>query len=53
MFGIQCVVARLANIIGARSTHGVVYDFITKLTSHPDYLDILGNGQQKKSYLIK
>jgi UDP-glucose 4-epimerase len=51
MFGIQCVVARLANIIGARNTHGVVYDFITKLISHPDYLDILGNGQQNKSYL--
>ena len=51
MFGIQCVVARLANIIGARNTHGVVYDFITKLTSHPGYLDILGSGQQNKSYL--
>jgi UDP-glucose 4-epimerase len=51
MFGIRCVVARLANIIGARNTHGVVYDFITKLSSHPDYLDILGNGLQNKSYL--
>jgi UDP-glucose 4-epimerase len=51
MFGIQCVVARLANIIGARNTHSVVYDFITKLSSHPDYLDILGNGLQNKSYL--
>jgi UDP-glucose 4-epimerase len=51
MFGIECVVARLANIIGARNTHGVIYDFITKLSSHPDYLDILGNGLQNKSYL--
>jgi UDP-glucose 4-epimerase len=51
MFNIQCVVARLANIIGARNTHGVIYDFITKLSSHPDYLDILGNGLQNKSYL--
>lgn len=51
MFGIRCVVARLANIIGGRNTHGVVYDFITKLLAHPDYLDILGNGQQNKSYL--
>jgi UDP-glucose 4-epimerase len=51
MFGIQCVVVRLANIIGPRNTHGVVYDFITKLSSHPDYLDILGNGLQNKSYL--
>ena len=51
MFNIQCTVARLANIIGPRNTHGVVYDFITKLSSHPDYLDILGNGHQNKSYL--
>ena len=51
MFNIQCVVARIANIIGPTNTHGVVYDFITKLSSHPDYLDILGNGQQNKSYL--
>ena len=51
MFNIQCVVARMANIIGPTNTHGVVYDFISKLSSHPDYLDILGNGQQNKSYL--
>jgi UDP-glucose 4-epimerase len=51
MFNIQCIAARLANIIGPTNTHGVVYDFITKLSSHPDYLDILGNGQQNKSYL--
>lgn len=51
MFNIQCVAARLANIIGPANTHGVLYDFITKLSSHPDYLDILGNGQQNKSYL--
>ena len=51
MFGIYCVVARLANIIGPTNTHGVIYDFITKLTAHPDFLDILGNGQQDKSYL--
>jgi UDP-glucose 4-epimerase len=51
MFDIQCIVARLANIIGPTNTHGVVHDFISKLSSHPDYLDILGNGQQNKSYL--
>ena len=51
MFGINCVVARLANIIGPSNTHGVIYDFIRKLTAHPNFLDILGNGQQDKSYL--
>jgi UDP-glucose 4-epimerase len=51
MFGIYCVIARLANIIGPTNTHGVIYDLISKLTAHPDFLDILGNGQQEKSYL--
>ena len=51
MFDIHCIVARLANIIGPTNSHGVVHDFISKLSSHPDYLDILGNGQQNKSYL--
>jgi UDP-glucose 4-epimerase len=51
MFGIYCIVARLANIIGPANTHGVIHDFIKKLTDHPDLLDILGNGQQDKSYL--
>jgi UDP-glucose 4-epimerase len=51
MFDIPCIVARLANIIGPTNIHGVVYDFISKLSGHPDHLDILGNGQQNKSYL--
>jgi UDP-glucose 4-epimerase len=51
MFDVYGIVARLANIIGPRNTHGVIYDFITKLSVHPDFLDILGNGQQNKSYL--
>jgi UDP-glucose 4-epimerase len=50
MFDIYGIVARLANIIGPRNTHGVIYDFITKLSVRP-VLDILGNGQQNKSYL--
>jgi UDP-glucose 4-epimerase len=51
MFNIPCIIARLANIIGPTNSHGVVYDFVTKLSNHPDFLDILGNGRQNKSYL--
>lgn len=51
MFDIYGIVARLANIIGPRNAHGVIYDFITKLSVRPDFLDILGNSQQNKSYL--
>jgi nucleoside-diphosphate-sugar epimerase len=51
MFDIQCIVSRLANIIGPTNSHDVVHDFISKMSSHPNYLDFLGNGQQDKSYL--
>lgn len=42
---------RFANIIGARSGHGVITDFIRKLRTNPDELEILGDGSQTKSYL--
>lgn len=50
-FDMNAVIFRLANIIGPRSTHGVIYDFINKLRKNPNELEILGDGNQKKSYL--
>ena len=37
--------------LGERYSHGVVYDFINKLRANPKELEILGDGNQKKSYL--
>jgi len=50
-FGMQSWLFRFANIIGERSNHGVIYDFIQKLKNNPEELEILGNGKQEKSYL--
>jgi len=50
-FDMRALVFRLANIIGERSNHGVIYDFIRKLERNPEELEILGDGTQKKSYL--
>jgi UDP-glucose 4-epimerase len=50
-FDFNAVIFRLANIIGPRITHGVIYDFIEKLKKNPNKLEILGDGNQKKSYL--
>jgi UDP-glucose 4-epimerase len=50
-FGLQAVIFRLANVIGPRSTHGVIHDFSQKLRKNPDKLEILGDGRQRKSYL--
>ena len=50
-FKVKSLVLRLANIVGERSNHGVIYDFILKLKKNPRVLEILGDGSQKKSYL--
>jgi len=42
---------RFPNVVGTPATHGVILDFVRKLVETPDYLNVLGNGSQKKSYL--
>ena len=51
MYGFRCRLIRLANVIGSRSNHGVIYDFVQKLRSDPRKLVVLGDGSQSKSYL--
>jgi len=50
-YDFKAIIYRLANIIGPRSKHGVIYDFIQKLNKNPKQLEILGDGTQNKSYL--
>ena len=50
-FGFQSWIFRFVSILGERYTHGHVFDFYRKLKDDPTVLPVLGNGQQKKSYL--
>jgi UDP-glucose 4-epimerase len=51
-YGIQSWVYRFANIVGPRLQRGaVIPDFIHKLRTDPETLEILGDGRQEKSYL--
>ncbi len=50
-FDMRSWIFRFANIIGPRSTHGIIVDFIEKLEKEPKSLEILGDGMQSKSYL--
>ncbi|MBI5304097.1 MAG: NAD-dependent epimerase/dehydratase family protein [Chloroflexi bacterium] len=50
-FGMRGYIFRFVSILGERYTHGHVFDFYKQLREHPDRLDILGNGKQRKSYL--
>ena len=50
-FGYQAWIFRFVSILGERYTHGHVLDFYRQLLEHPERLDVLGNGRQRKSYL--
>jgi len=51
LFGMRAYVFRFANIVGARATHGVLVDFLNKLRRDPARLEVLGDGEQRKSFL--
>ncbi len=51
MFDLTGCSFRFGNVVGARQTHGVGYDFVRSLMAYPDRLKILGNGTQSKSYV--
>jgi len=51
LFGITAVVLRFPNVVGERATHGVIFDFLRKLTNNPRELEVLGDGNQTKPYL--
>jgi UDP-glucose 4-epimerase len=50
-FGFQSYLFRFVSILGERYTHGHVFDFYTQLRDNPAELKVLGDGQQRKSYL--
>jgi UDP-glucose 4-epimerase len=50
-FELYSWIYRFANVIGKRSSHGVIYDFIQKIRRNPRELEILGDGTQTKSYI--
>src|SRR5207247_9310953 len=51
-FGVHALIFRLANVVGPRSGHGVVVDFVRKLARNPKRLEILGSDPgTAKSYV--
>ena len=45
-FGLRGVILRFGNIVGDRTTHGAIYDFIKQLAKNSAELKVLGNGRQ-------
>lgn len=49
--GMDAVILRFPNVVGQRATHGVIFDFLQKLSTDPLELQVLGDGRQSKPYL--
>jgi UDP-glucose 4-epimerase len=51
LYGLKTLVLRYANIVGPRLRHGIIYDLLIKLTRNKSELEVLGDGEQIRSYL--
>lgn len=45
------LMVRFPNVVGPLATHGVVFDFVRKLSTDPTRLEVLGDGNQTKPYV--
>ena len=50
-YNLKSYIFRFVSILGPRYSHGHVYDFLNQLLKNPNSLYVLGDGNQKKSYL--
>ncbi len=50
-FGFSTWIFRFVSVLGERYTHGHIYDFCRRLQSNPTRLEVLGDGNQTKSYM--
>jgi UDP-glucose 4-epimerase len=50
-FGMQAWIFRYVSLLGPRYSHGHIIDFYRQLREHPNVLNVLGDGHQRKSYL--
>ena len=52
VYGLRAWIYRFGNVLGARMTHGVIFDFLRRLKENPSELMILGDGRQEKNYFL-
>lgn len=50
-YGIRTWIIRFPNVVGERTTHGIIFDFLKKIKNNPETLEVLGNGEQNKPYV--
>ncbi len=49
-YGLDVAIVRFANVYGPKC-HGVIHDFLDKLSRNPDQLEIIGSGMQSRDFV--
>jgi UDP-glucose 4-epimerase len=49
-YGLEITILRFANVYGPRC-HGVIPDFLNKISRNPDKLEIIGTGMQSRDFV--
>ncbi|MEM2999104.1 MAG: GDP-mannose 4,6-dehydratase [Candidatus Bathyarchaeia archaeon] len=49
-YGLDIAILRLANVYGPRC-HGVIEDFLNKISRNPEKLEIIGSGMQSRDFV--
>jgi UDP-glucose 4-epimerase len=52
VYGLRGWIYRFGNVLGARMTHGVIFDFLGRLSKDPSKLLVRGDGRQEKNYFL-
>ena len=48
----KALIARFPNVVGRFMTHGLIYDLIQKYKTDPKNIEVLGDGQQHKPFIL-
>ncbi len=49
-YGLDVTILRFANVYGSRC-HGVIHDFLDKISKNPTKLEIIGTGMQSRDFV--
>ena len=49
-YGLDVTIVRFANVYGPKC-HGVIHDFLDKLSRNPEQLEIIGSGMQSRDFV--
>jgi UDP-glucose 4-epimerase len=52
VYDLRAWMFRFGNVLGARMTHGVIFDFVGRLKTEPERLLVRGDGKQEKNYFL-